>query len=75
METIFTLYGERAVLTLLTAIILDDEAVQSYEIHKDCGSAGYAFITLDASDDLALDTYEAIEDAAGVTYEIAQEAA
>jgi hypothetical protein len=76
METTFTLYGPRAVLAGLAAVILDDAAVESYELHRDAGDAGYAFITLDDGDgDLALDTYEAIETAPGITYEIAHEQA
>lgn len=76
METTFTLYGPRKTLAYLASYILDDENVESYEIHRDVDGEGYAYITLnDNCEDLTLETYEVIESAPGVRYEKEEEAA
>jgi hypothetical protein len=72
-QTVIALYGPRKALAYLASVILDDENVEEYVIHKDVDGDGYAYIT--ATDDLAIDTYEAIENAPGVHYEIEEEAA
>jgi hypothetical protein len=76
MITTFTLYGPRKTLAYIAGPILDDENVESYEIHRDVDGLGYAFITLDDDrEDLALETYEVIESAPGVRHEKEEEAA
>jgi hypothetical protein len=76
MITTFALYGPRKTLAYIAGPILDDENVESYEVHRDVDGLGYAYITLnDNCEDLTLETYGVIENAPGVRYEIEKEAA